>query len=269
MPPRRLATWNPASSVWEATESHLCGHSAAYSETWPISGMTRRGVAYELPTWAPRTAGSACSSSPGLLPTPAAHDSGNSPESHLRKTPGRRKVTSLQVMVDHGLLATGGCLAITLLPTPRAGDGEKGGPNQRGSSGDLMLPSAVLLRPTPTVMDHKASGGNPQTTGTHRTTLTEATVRQRDRFGAYAPAIARWERVLERPAPPPTEPTGRDSTHRLSPRFVEFLMGLPDGWVTGVPGLTRNDQLKALGNGCVPQQVAAAIQWLLGVKATS
>jgi len=31
-----------------------------------------------------------------------------------------------------------------LLPTPRATDGTKGGPNQHGSSGDLMLPSAVL-----------------------------------------------------------------------------------------------------------------------------
>ena len=34
-------------------------------------------------------------------------------------------------------------IAIKLWPTPRAGDGPKGGPNQRGSSGDLMLPSAV------------------------------------------------------------------------------------------------------------------------------
>ena len=32
-----------------------------------------------------------------------------------------------------------------MLPTPRAKDGMKGGPNQRGSSsGDLMLPSAVM-----------------------------------------------------------------------------------------------------------------------------
>lgn len=39
---------------------------------------------------------------------------------------------------------------IRQLPTPRASDGEKGGPNQRGSSGDLMLPSAVAqLLPTP------------------------------------------------------------------------------------------------------------------------
>lgn len=45
-----------------------------------------------------------------------------------------------------------------LLPTPRATDGEKGGPNQRGSSGDLMLPSAVMaLLPTPRVVTNRTS----------------------------------------------------------------------------------------------------------------
>ena len=34
------------------------------------------------------------------------------------------------------------------------------------------------------------------------------------------------------------------------------MIGIPDGWVTGVPGLTRNDQLKILGNGVVPQPVS-------------
>jgi hypothetical protein len=42
----------------------------------------------------------------------------------------------------------------SLLPTPRATDGTNGGPNQRGSKGDLMLPSvAVNLLPTPCVAD--------------------------------------------------------------------------------------------------------------------
>lgn len=41
-------------------------------------------------------------------------------------------------------------------------------------------------------------------------------------------------------------------------------MGLPDGWVTGVPGLSRNAQLKALGNGVVPQQAELALRLLLG-----
>jgi DNA (cytosine-5)-methyltransferase 1 len=41
-------------------------------------------------------------------------------------------------------------------------------------------------------------------------------------------------------------------------------MGLPAGWVTDVPALTRNQQLKLLGNGVVPQQGAAALAALLG-----
>src|SRR5690606_27931491 len=49
----------------------------------------------------------------------------------------------------------------------------KGGPNQRGSSGDMMLPSAVQLLPTPTAMDSRASGGS----GASDVTLTDAMVR--------------------------------------------------------------------------------------------
>lgn len=45
---------------------------------------------------------------------------------------------------------------------------------------------------------------------------------------------------------------------------MEWLMGLPPGWVTDVPGIPRNAQLKALGNGVVPQQAALALR-LLGV----
>jgi DNA (cytosine-5)-methyltransferase 1 len=36
-------------------------------------------------------------------------------------------------------------------------------------------------------------------------------------------------------------------------------MGLPAGWVTDIPGITRNEQLKMLGNGVVPQQAHAAL----------
>ena len=43
-------------------------------------------------------------------------------------------------------------------------------------------------------------------------------------------------------------------------------MGLPAGWVTDVPGLSRNAQLHALGNGVVPQQAAAALHLLLGAS---
>ncbi|MFD8695364.1 hypothetical protein [Kitasatospora purpeofusca] len=41
------------------------------------------------------------------------------------------------------------------------------------------------------------------------------------------------------------------------------MMGLPAGHVTGVPGLARAAQLKALGNGVLPDQATAALHLLL------
>jgi DNA (cytosine-5)-methyltransferase 1 len=49
----------------------------------------------------------------------------------------------------------------------------------------------------------------------------------------------------------------------LSPLLTEWMMGLPEGWITGVPGLTRNQQIKLAGNGVVPQQAAVGFQHLL------
>ena len=83
-----------------------------------------------------------------------------------------------------------------------------------------------------------------------------------DRWGDYAEAIARHERAFGRPAPDPTEP-GPKGNPRLSARFVEWMMMLPAGWVTDVPGVTRNQALKALGNGVVPPQAAAALRLML------
>lgn len=81
-------------------------------------------------------------------------------------------------------------------------------------------------------------------------------------WGAYEPAIRRWERILGRPAPAPTV-AGRRGGRQLNPWLVEFMMGLPEGWVCDTPGLTRNDCLRLLGNGVVPQQAVAAIRALL------
>ncbi len=81
-------------------------------------------------------------------------------------------------------------------------------------------------------------------------------------WGDYSPAVERWELILGRPAPAPTQ-TGARGGQQLSPAFVEWMMGLPKGHVTNVPGISRNDQLKALGNGVCPQQAEAALRWLL------
>ncbi|MFJ1898494.1 DNA (cytosine-5-)-methyltransferase [Streptomyces sp. NPDC088115] len=73
-------------------------------------------------------------------------------------------------------------------------------------------------------------------------------------WGRFASAVARWEHATGRRAPWAT-----DDRNRLSPAFVEWLMGLPAGHVTNVPGLTRTQQLHTLGNGVVPQQATAAL----------
>lgn len=90
--------------------------------------------------------------------------------------------------------------------------------------------------------------------------------RPRPNWGPYAAAVARWEHVTGRIAPRPTEPG--QSGERLNPRFVEWMMGLRDGHVTGV-GVPRNAQLKILGNGVVPQQAELAIRTLLRLVAAA
>src|SRR5699024_6965457 len=83
-------------------------------------------------------------------------------------------------------------------------------------------------------------------------------------WGAYEPAIRRWETIIGRPAPAPTEPTGRDGKPQISAKLTEWMMGLDEGWVTGVPGVSRANQIKMCGNGVVPQQALAALQHMQG-----
>jgi DNA (cytosine-5)-methyltransferase 1 len=48
---------------------------------------------------------------------------------------------------------------------------------------------------------------------------------------------------------------------KLNAKFVEYMMGLPNGWVTDLD-LSRAQQLKMLGNGVVPQQAYYALELL-------
>lgn len=153
-----------------------------------------------------------------------------------------------------------------MLPTPRASDGTKGSPGQRDSHGNLTLPSAaihVATLPTPTVSDQRgpgrrAGGDNLRTTITD---LATATTPDQARWGRYTHAIIRWQALLGRPAPAPTQP-GRYGKPVLAPPFVEWLMGLPQGWVCGLD-LPRTVALRLLGNGVVPQQATTALRTLL------
>lgn len=70
--------------------------------------------------------------------------------------------------------------------------------------------------------------------------------------------------MIGRPAPAPTI-VGQRGGPKLSPLFTEWLMGLPAGHISAVPGLSINDQLRLCGNGVVPQQAIAAYRYLLPI----
>ena len=169
------------------------------------------------------------------------------------------------------------------LPTPTASEATKGSPHARDSKGHPKLTAtAISLLPTPltggnrksrhAILRQRCGPGLEQVVdiiaGTMPKELTSWTEAPRSWTGANTPAIRHWELVLGRPAPPPTEP-GTTGRPRLAPRFVEWMMGLTEGWVTDPDlGLSRNAQLRALGNGVVPQQAATAITLMLPDLAT-
>jgi len=66
----------------------------------------------------------------------------------------------------------------------------------------------------------------------------------------------RFSRSMEREAIPNALDQGK-----LNAKFVEYIMGLPGGWVTDLD-LSRSQQLKILGNGVVPQQAYYALELL-------
>lgn len=159
-----------------------------------------------------------------------------------------------------------------LMPTPQATYAPRSspgyGPNLHEVARDLLQNASKLeataLLPTPKaadgVMGLPRTSGRPPEKSTHLATRLEYTD-----YGDYAPAIARWEKVTGRAAPPPTTPPRRaGGKPQLSARFVEWLMGLPDGHVTGPDlDLSRERQLRMLGNGVVPQQAALAVHTLI------
>jgi len=152
-----------------------------------------------------------------------------------------------------------------LLPTPQASDGsggrtpkKSGGTRPSGAKRNVPLTDIPQLLPTPRV---RTGDNNPSGHRRHSPGVEAVTYHFPDgKWGPYEAAVVRWEE-LTRPAPVPSEPNSKGKL-RLNAAFSEWMMGWPQGWVTEI-GLTRNQQLKIIGNGVVPQQAAAAIRSLL------
>ena len=134
----------------------------------------------------------------------------------------------------------------------------------------VSLAQAVVrsdLMPTPTTRDYKDGTAEHKRDGVVQTdTVARAVFNSGEvseiSWGKFEPAIRRWEQTLGIPAPEPTKPDGKENAHRLSSEFTEWMMGLESGWITDC-GLTRNEELKAAGNGVVPQQAELALRILL------
>lgn len=123
----------------------------------------------------------------------------------------------------------------------------------------------VDLLPTPRRSDGDG-GPNPLARAERMDDVETRVIRLGGKWGKYATAIDRWER-LTRPAPEPTE-LSRNGKTRLAPAFSEWMMGWPAGWVTDVD-VSRNAQLRIIGNGVVPQQAVAALRLLFSIQAVA
>jgi DNA (cytosine-5)-methyltransferase 1 len=218
------------------------------------------------------------------LPTPTVSDQYTGNLASTQQKPGSmHSVTLAQVFHKP-----------ELFPTPVATDWKNGRPGD--GYGPNLPQAAADLMPTPTTRDYKDGSqpherdGKVQTDtvaravfnsgevllGTPRANAAASSSKQVELgapksrledqvhtdWGKFEPAIRRWESILGRPAPEPTKPDGKDNNHRLSSKFTEWMMGLPDNWITG-HDLKRNDELKLAGNGVVPQQAELALRLLL------
>ena len=225
-----VAIWNSARGVWEKPETVnlLCEHLELYLETWQTSGMMRDGMVFELQMPVHPTSDSESL----LLRTPKASEGmGGALGEALAIERGNH--VGLRDQVNDLVAAQGQKVSRANLPTPTVADtftdNLKSSQQKEGSMHSVNLSQAVHMN-----------------------------------WGKFQDVVARWETIIHLPAPAPTKPDGKDGTHRLSSQFTEWMMGLRPGWVTG-HGLSRKDELKACGNGVVPQQAELALRLLLEV----
>jgi hypothetical protein len=165
----------------------------------------------------------------------------------------------------------GVALRMEMFPTPVASEGYKAPAQQdaetKGKTGQVWLSNVAKGLSN----DNLELIGTPRATAAESSSVQVANGAPKGRiedqvkltnWGKFEPAILRWEQVIGRAAPKPTKPDGKEGNHRLSSEFTEWMMGVPQGWITNA-GISRNEELKAAGNGVVPQQAELALTILL------
>ena len=140
--------------------------------------------------------------------------------------------------------------------SPKASDGQHGGPNMRGSKGELPLPSQAAKWDTPdcntstysngkmgpNIREQAANWPTPVANDDNKTPEAHMAMKARMPGGARNTITSLKVAVqVFSPQAQPTQPgqesssTGPTSHRRLNPAFTEWLMGWPTGWTTAAP----------------------------------
>ena len=255
-----ISAIRPAAAVLENVRGHLTlGFDVVLADLADLGWSARWGVVRAADAGAPHNRARLFIVANPDMPSGKAHDNGRQRRGHARRPQP----------VERGGQAT------TNPSGERHGSGER--PTSLGRVGSQPKGSR---RQTSTARQEPGAGSAKDAAdtelhgrhwGTQRRSVSEGQDQRRLQqlegriatdWGDYAPAIDRWEHTIGRPAPAPT--LQRNERNRLNPAFVEWMMGLPEGWVTG-HGLTASQELKMLGNGVVPQQARLALDLLGGV----
>ena len=173
-----FAAYDLPTSLWKTSQVSFDGAWETFSETWPPSGMTRNGTAYQRsPSVRPIFATASSS-----WPTPKAQDAKHA------------AATDWELARDPSLDLLHVAVTRSLWPTPKGSAANYGRPREN-DRGDLQ--AAVLSHwPTPQARDHRTGEA-------HR-------VGDPARHGGWN--LNDW------------------IGGQLNPRWVEWLMGYPDGW---------------------------------------
>ena len=119
-----LASYDPDTSSWRTSQLCLDGELDEFLATWPRSGMTRSGIAFQRQPLVPLTGGTGS----GLLPTPTTQDASND------GGPSQFKRNSLPLNA-----------LVKQWPTPRTSD--TNGPGRHGTGGPDLRTAVAEATP--------------------------------------------------------------------------------------------------------------------------
>lgn len=190
-----FASFDPATSSWRTFQRSLVEDLERYSETWPRSGMTQNGIAFQLPTLAPLTD----ETESGLWPTP------NAGLANYDESPETFTARGMKLKAEG-----------------------------KGPRGKLHYPLGMAVRmwPTPHGFSQNGKSNGPSRNELGRAvnqSLRWATPRASDGEKMSSMSVARRQRGVKTSSLPDQvrEQTGTGS---LNPTWVEWLMGFPEEW---------------------------------------